>query len=136
MTQWHERTERKISGGIRYAKNRCTKKKAWMGRDFTATKLAEENDEGKSTITKGRGHSQKTKQKTAKFANVTDKKSGKTSKAEILEVIENEADRHFVRRNIVTRGAVIAIEVDGKQKKARVMSRPGQSGLPEAILIE
>ncbi len=130
------RTERKASGGIRFAKNRCTKKNAWKGSDFTATKVAEEEDKESSRSVVGRGKTTKIKQKIAKYANVTEKKSGKTSKAKIAEVLENSADRHFVRRNIITKGAVISVEIDGKEKKAKVTSRPGQNGITEAILLE
>ena len=136
MTQWHTRTETKASGGVRYAKNRCTKKKAWIGGNFTATKIAEEGEKGKVHIVAGRGKTAKAKQKIAKYANVTDKKSGKTSKTKISEVLENAADRHFVRRNIITKGAIISVEAEGKEKKAKVTSRPGQSGITEAVLLE
>lgn len=65
-------------------------------------------------------------------ANVVDPKTGHAKKVKILTVIENPADPHFVRRNVLTRGAVIDTELG----KARVTSRPGQSGTVDAVLVE
>ena len=53
-------------------------------------------------------------------------------KAKILTVVENPADRQFVRRNIITKGAIIDTDLG----KARVTSRLGQNGIINAILIE
>ena len=65
-----------------------------------------------------------------KEVNVTDKK-GKTKKTEIVDVIENSANPHLVRRNIITKGAVI----ETKLGKAKVTSRPGQEGAVSAVLV-
>jgi len=64
-------------------------------------------------------------------ANVFDKKSNKHIKAKILGIVENSANRHYVRRNIMTRGAII--ETD--KGRARVTSRPGQEGAVNAELV-
>jgi small subunit ribosomal protein S8e len=53
-------------------------------------------------------------------------------KAKILMVVGNPANRHFVRRNILTKGCII--ETD--KGKARVLSRPGQEGVVNAVLIQ
>jgi small subunit ribosomal protein S8e len=68
---------------------------------------------------------------TTDFAYIIDPKTGKTTKTEILSVIENPANPHYVRRNIMTKGAII----DTKLGKARITSRPGQSGILNAVLI-
>jgi len=65
-------------------------------------------------------------------ANVVDPKTGKTKKSKILTVVENPADPHFVRRNVLTKGAIIGTELG----RARVTSRPGQSGSVDAVLLE
>jgi len=65
-------------------------------------------------------------------ANVYDPKSKKYEKVKIKTVVENPANRHFIRRNIITKGAVI----DTDKGKARVTSRPGQEGTINAILIQ
>ena len=54
----------------------------------------------------------------------TDQKTGKAKKATIKTVTENPANIHYVRRNILTKGAV----VDTDLGQVRVTSRPGQSG--------
>ncbi len=63
-------------------------------------------------------------------ANIFDGKKYKKSK--IKSVVDNAANRHFVRRNIITKGAIIDTEVG----KAKVTSRPGQEGTVNAILIK
>jgi small subunit ribosomal protein S8e len=46
--------------------------------------------------------------------------------------VENPANPHYVRRNIITKGAVIKTELGN----AKVTSRPGQDGVVNAALIE
>ena len=53
-------------------------------------------------------------------------------KPEILTVLENSANTHFVRRNIVTKGAVVETEIG----KVKITSRPGQKGIVNGVLIE
>lgn len=65
-------------------------------------------------------------------ASVSDPKTGVTRKATIETVIENRADPNYVRRNILTKGAIIKTDLG----KARVVNRPGQSGVINAVLIE
>ena len=64
-------------------------------------------------------------------ANLYDSKSNKYSKAKILSVVDNSANRHFVRRNIITKSCVI--ETDKGQ--AKVTSKPGRDGTVNAVLI-
>lgn len=65
----------------------------------------------------------------ANTATVVDS-NGKHHTVTILNVKENPANRHFVRRNIVTKGCVI--ETD--KGDARVTNRPGQEGIVHAVL--
>lgn len=65
-------------------------------------------------------------------ANVTNPKDGKTVTAPIETVIDNTANKHYVRRNILTKGSVIRTSMG----TARVTSRPGQDGVVNAVLIE
>ena len=73
------------------------------------------------------------KQKTLStdIVNLIDKKTGKCTKAKIKTVIDNPANKNFVRRNILTKGTVI----DTDKGKAKVTSRPGQSGTVNAVLV-
>ena len=63
--------------------------------------------------------------------NVFDKKSGKAKLVEIKTVVENPANRNFVRRNILTKGAIVETELG----KAKITSRPGQQGFLNAVLL-
>ncbi len=65
-------------------------------------------------------------------ANLFNQKTKKFSKAKILTVIDNPANKHYVRRNIITKGAIINTD----KGKAKVVSRPGQDGVVTAVLIE
>ena len=57
---------------------------------------------------------------------------GETVSADINDVVENAANPNYVRRNIITKGAVI----DTTEGDARVTSRPGQTGQVNAVLLE
>jgi small subunit ribosomal protein S8e len=69
--------------------------------------------------------------KTINIAYVIDPKNNKTSKSEIISVVENKANIHYVRRNILNKGAII----ETKLGKAKVTSRPGQIGKVNAVLL-
>jgi small subunit ribosomal protein S8e len=132
MTEWHGKSRRKPSGGIRTSRRRRDKRLAEKGGTPALTEIG---DKEKRTKARGRGFTEKVKQKKARFAAVTNPKTNKTEKAEILSVEENNANRLFVRRNIITRGAVIAVRLGGKEEKARVTSRPSQQGQVQAVLL-
>lgn len=102
------------------------KKKYQRGRDYLPTHIAET----KITKIRTKGGGKKLIALTTNIANVIIK--GKSQKTKILSVTENPADSQFVRRNIITKGAIIQTELG----KARVTSRPGQTGIVNAILIE
>ena len=57
---------------------------------------------------------------------------GETTLTTLEDVVENPANPNYVRRNIVTKGAVI----DTPEGRARVTSRPGQTGQICAILLD
>ncbi len=78
-----------------------------------------------------KGGNKKQKILVAQTANVLDPKTKKFSKATIKIVTSCPANRHYVRRNIIVKGAVI--ETD--KGKARVTSRPGQDGVINAVLV-
>jgi len=52
--------------------------------------------------------------------------------ADIEDVVENDANPNYIRRNIITKGAVI----ETSEGRARVRSRPGQTGQVTAVLLE
>ena len=79
-----------------------------------------------------RGDNVKAAFKTAEFANVVDQEAKKVTKSKILKVAKNPANRDYERRGVISKGAIIEIE-DGT---AMVVSRPGQDGVVNAILVK
>jgi len=63
---------------------------------------------------------------------VADPKTGKVTRAKVISVKESEANPHYVRRNIITLGAVVETKIG----TAKVTSRPGQDGIVNAVLLE
>jgi len=58
-------------------------------------------------------------------------KTKKASVTDLKTILESPANRHFVRRNIITKGAVI----ETPNGKAKVTNRPSQEGFVNAVLI-
>lgn len=124
MAQWHLRSKRKITGGL--LKRASKKKRHQRGRDFLPAHIGTV----KVKILRSRGGNSKFMLLSSNIANVL--AAGRAQKAKILSVVENKADAQFVRRNIITKGAIIQTELG----KARVTSRPGQDGIINAVLVE
>jgi len=115
---------RKRTGGRR---RRSTKrKKHQLGRLPTETQLGE----GRFRVLDTRGNTTKTRALATDVASVAD--GGETVQAEIEDVVENPANPNYVRRNIITKGAL----VETSEGTARVTSRPGQTGQVNAVLVE
>lgn len=84
------------------------------------------------TVTrKTRGAHSKTALKTAEFVNLAgaDKNVIKTK---IIKVLANPTNNDYQRRGVITRGAVL----ETKEGTCRVVSRPGQDGVVNAIFIK
>ena len=85
-----------------------------------------------STITrKVRGKNQKTALKTIDFVNLTIP-NAKVKRSKIIKVLENPTNSDYKRRGVISKGAILETE-DGKCK---VVSRPGQDGAVNAILVK
>ncbi len=126
MARSQRRSRRKASGGL-YHYSRGKKKRELSG--FPAlTKLA---DKAALRVRRTPGGHRKYALLTVKQVNVADGK-GKTSKADILNVIDNPANPHLVRRNILTKGCVVETSLG----KVRITSRPGQEGSVNGLLLE
>ncbi len=83
------------------------------------------------TITRRvRGRNFKTALKSVDFVNLATG-DARVRKSKILKVLDNSTNNDYKRRGIITRGAVLETE-DGK---CRVVSKPGQSGVVNAVLI-
>lgn len=119
------RIGRKPTGGMYKIARKKTKYE--IGRQPTLTKIGEQNVK----VIKTKGGGIKAKVLVANVANVLDPKTKKYTKSAIKTVAECPANRHFVRRNIIVKGAVITTDIG----KAKVTSRPGQDGTVNAVLI-
>jgi small subunit ribosomal protein S8e len=126
MSVWHgDLRKKKLSGGRKRAYRR--KRKFEEGRFPAETILGEP----KKKIVRGRGETTKIKALSDKYVCVTDPKSGKTEKVEIMRVVKNPVNVDYDRRGVITKGAVIETSLG----LARVTSRPGQDGIINAVLI-
>ena len=123
MARSQLRSKRKVSSG-RYVDSR-KKKLRELARDATLTKI----DKVRTRVLRMRGGHEKTVLLGVDVANVLGKDK-KYKKAKIKAVLDNPANRHFARRNILTKGAIIDTELG----KARVTSRPGQEKVINAVL--
>jgi len=126
MSVWHGNLhKRKPTGGKKRAYR--SKRKFEQGSFPVETIIGEP----KRKIERGRGSNVKIKVLSEKYACVTDLKTGKTEKAEILRVVKNPANVDYDRRGVITKGAIIETSLG----LARVTSRPGQNGVINAVLI-
>jgi len=126
MAIWQGRSLKKPSGGrIILARK---KRKRELGREPAFTKVGEDRE--KKKIIRTYGGNRKVRLIEALYANVFE--NGKGKKVKIISVIQNPANRQYVRRDIITKGAIIETEVG----KAIVTSRPGQDGVVNAVLIK
>ena len=126
MSVWH--------GGLRKRKLTGGRKRAYrVKRNYEKGAFPAETTLGepKRKIARGHGGNIKVKALNDKYASVTDPKSGKTQKTEILRVVRNSANVDYNRRGVITRGA----EIETPLGLARVTSRPGNDGVINALLL-
>lgn len=118
------RGKRKVSGGLYKWRKKKQRHKAGNPTHTLVGKQAKVEVKRRSGILK---------QKLLKveMANVYDPKVKKYDKLKILTIVENPANRHFVRRNILTKGSIIKTD----KGNAKVVSKPSQDGVVNAILI-
>ena len=115
----------KITGGRRHPLR--------IRRKYETDRYPNEALTGKQdTITrKVRGKNNKTALKTIDFVNLAIP-DAKVKKTKIVRVLENPTNNDYQRRGVITKGAILETE-DGK---CRVVSKPGQHGTVNAILIK
>lgn len=125
MSVWHgDQHKRKDSGGTKVG---YRKKRRYEKGYFPAeTALGKQ----KSKIVRKHGGNEKIRLLSVNQANISDA-SGKTTKVEILRVVENPANVDYDRRGVITKGTMISTSLG----TARVTSRPGQDGVVNAILV-
>ena len=122
---WQGESIRKVTGGRR--RPAAMKRRAEIGLAPADTHIGED----RRRIIRTFGGNEKSRALRAAFANVTNAK-GETKKVKIETVEENSANPNYVRRNLLTKGAIIKTEIG----HARIMSRPGQDGVINAVLLE
>lgn len=120
------RPKRKASGS-RYITARG-KKLYEMGNVPTLPSIGEKKR--KAVRTKGAG--KKVRVMAATIVNVIDPSTKRALKATMKYVAENPANRHYVRTNALTKGAVV--ETD--KGSVRITSRPAQDGCVNGVLIK
>ena len=114
----------KITGGRRrpsrsrrkYEMNRYPNE-ALLGEQITVTR-------------KVRGKNLKTSLKTVNFVNLTT--DSKIKRVKIVKVLENTTNNDYQRRGVISKGAIL----ETAEGKCRVVSRPGQHGVVNAIPIK
>lgn len=125
MTKWNLDSKRKSTGGKKQPLRK--KKKFQRGADFAGSKISEPSR--KTTRTRGGGV--KVKVISTNKMNVADE-NGKVSVATIKSSKENKANVHFVRRNLITKGAIL----DTDKGLAKVTSKPGKDGTVNGVLVK
>ena len=78
-----------------------------------------------------RGNNKKTALKSIDFVNLATGEA-KVKKSKILKVLENATNNDYKRRGIITKGAIL----ETAEGKCRVVSKPGQNGIVNAVLLK
>lgn len=124
MALWQGKSRRKATGGR--LRRGAKKKRREVGREPVAVAIGNDKREAVRVI----GGGSKMRSFKAGRCSVIDS-NGKSHQTKILDVLENRADPHLVRRDVITKGALIQTELG----KVRVTSRPGQVGMVQGILL-
>ena len=115
------------STGSRYISARG-KKLLEMGNVPTLPPIGEK----KLKVVRTKGGGKKIRTMAATIVNVIDPSTKRAVKATMKYVAENPANRHYVRTNALTKGAVV--ETD--KGRVRITSRPAQDGCMNGVLVK
>ena len=126
MAQWHGISRRKPSGG------RKVKARGKRSTEISSEKQMTLIGEPKTKIYRRTGGNTLVRVMAANQVSINDPKTGKTTLGTIENVVENESDPNYVRRNVLVKGAII--ETD--QGRVKITSRPGKDGVINGILVE
>ncbi len=126
MAQWHGISRRKPSGG------RKVQARGKRSTEISTEKQLALIGESKTKIYRRTGGNSLVRVLAANKVSINDPKTGKTSLGTIENVVENESDPNYVRRNVLVKGAII--ETD--KGRVRITSRPGKDGVINGILVE
>lgn len=125
MAVWHGESGKKKTGGL--IKLSRKKRKHELGSIPLEPKMEKE----KKHVVKTKGGGRKIKFTAIEFVNVLNPADKTVKKVKILDVLENTANPHFVRRKLITKGAVVKTEIGN----AKITSRPNQDGVVNAIAL-
>jgi len=126
MSVWHgDLHKRKPTGG----KQRPYREKRRHERGSFPTETVV--GEPKTKVDRGHGGNLKVRLRSTRWINVSDSSTGETKKVEILRVLSNPANVDYDRRRVITKGTLLETPLGA----ARVTSRPGQSGVLNAVLV-
>ncbi|MDP6906123.1 MAG: 30S ribosomal protein S8e [Candidatus Thalassarchaeaceae archaeon] len=129
MAHWHGISRRKPTGGRLKRPNRYRgKRRTEIASEKQSTMIGEPNRK----LYRKRSGAQTVRVLYENQVNVADKKTGKVVQATLQSVSENNADPNFVRRNIMTKGAVVETDMG----QVRITSRPGSHGVINGVLLE
>lgn len=118
------RSRRKRTGGRLVRSHK--KKRSQLGRQPAETTVGKP----RLQVIDSRGNNKKVRALSTNVAQVAD--GDETVHADIEGVSENPSNVNYVRRNIITKGAVIETSAG----LARVTSRPGQTGQVNAVKLD
>ncbi len=119
------RSKRKPSGSI--YKDIRGKKHYECGNSPVRTRIGERRTKTRRT----RSGERKLVLLRSETINLFDAKSKKSVKAKMISVVDNPANRNFIRANVLTRGTVVKTD----KGDARVTNRPGQEGTVNGVLV-
>ena len=120
----HARSTKKRTGGRRRATRK--KRKHELGSAPTETQVGAH----KLKVVETHGGNTKVRAIETDVASVAT--GDGVEQATIEDVVENASNPNYVRRNIITKGAIVETDAG----RARVTSRPGQDGQVNAVLLE
>jgi len=126
MAQWQGRSRRKPSGG-RLRLHRGKRRKE-IGSERQNALIGDR----RTKSLRGCGGNSKVRILTDNYINLAIPQENKSVRTAIITVVENPANPNYVRRNILTKGAIVETEFG----KAKIISRPGQDGVINGILIK
>ncbi|CAI8193524.1 MAG: Uncharacterised protein [Methanobacteriota archaeon] len=129
MAQWHGISRRKPSGARLKRPNRYRGKRRT---EISSEKQFAFIDADRQTkVYRKRSGNTTVRVLKENMINVSDG-SGKTQRVEMTNVVENGADPNYVRRNILTKGAIVETTLG----RVRITSRPGMDGVICGVVID
>ena len=126
MTIYQGKSTKKFTGGK--LRRNHSKRRYELGREPSFTKVGDTQRRSLRTM----GGNRKLLLLKEQYANIYNPEDKTTKKLKILTVKENNADPHYVQRNIMNKGTIISTD----EGNAKITSRPGQNGIINAVLIK